>query len=56
MRMYRIAQLAGIHPSTLSRILNGIERIKENDKRVLAVGRVLGLKPEDCFETERERG
>lgn len=47
---YQIAHKAKIHPSTLSKIICGIEKIKKNDFRVIAVGRVLGLKPDDCFE------
>lgn len=52
-RMYKIAQMAGIHHTTLSRIINGIERIKKNDPRVIRVGHVLGLKPNECFEEEQ---
>jgi plasmid maintenance system antidote protein VapI len=51
---YRIAQQAKIHPNTLSKLVHGAERIKPQDARVLAVGRVLGLSPEDCFETEAQ--
>lgn len=50
-RAYQIALEAGIHPSTLSKLLNGIEKIKPMDPRVIAVGRALGLEPEDCFES-----
>lgn len=49
---YKIAQDAGLHPSTLSKILNGIEKIYPNDERVLKVGRVLKLRPDECFEHE----
>jgi len=48
-RAYRIAQAANLHPSTLSRVINGIERIKPNDPRVIAIGRVLGIPPNECF-------
>lgn len=47
---YRIARKAGIHHTTLSRLINGIEPIKPDDPRIVAVGRVLGLSAEDCFE------
>jgi hypothetical protein len=47
---YRIAQKAGLDPSVLSKIIRGIVCVKPNDQRVLAVGRVLGIPPEDCFE------
>ncbi len=51
-RQYRIAHRAGLHPSTLSQILNGIYLIKPNDPRVLAVAAVLGLDQRECFEEE----
>ena len=47
---YQLAWRAGIHPVALSKILHGYDRVKPNDRRVLAVAAVLGLKPEDCFE------
>jgi DNA-binding LacI/PurR family transcriptional regulator len=49
-RAYEIAQEAGIHEATLSHLVNGIRPIESNDERVLAVAKVLGLRPEDCFE------
>jgi len=49
-KAYEIAHDAKIHPSTLSKIICGIEKIKENDHRVIAVGRVLGIQPADCFK------
>jgi len=49
---YRIAQDAGLSPSLLSKILHGCEEVRVNDRRVLAVGRILGLSPGDCFEQE----
>jgi hypothetical protein len=51
-RGYQIAHEAGIHPSTLSRIICGIEKAKDDDPRVLKVAQVLGLEPTACFETE----
>ena len=49
---YKIAHKAGIHPSTLSQLLNGIAIAHPNDKRILKIGEVLGLKQGDCFEKE----
>jgi hypothetical protein len=46
---YKLARRAGCHPSTLSKLLHGAERLKDNDPRIVAVGRQLGLRPEDCF-------
>ena len=51
---YRIAQQARLDSGTLSRIIHGNGRIWPNDRRVLRVGKVLGLDPADCFESERK--
>ena len=48
-RSYEIAHIAGLHPSTLSRIICGIERVKSGDLRVIQIGRVLGLSEKECF-------
>jgi hypothetical protein len=49
---YKIAFKAGLHPSTLSRLVNGAQEIFPQDPRVVAVGKVLGLTPPECFEEE----
>jgi hypothetical protein len=55
-RQYEIARAAGIHPTTLSRILNNAEPIKYSDPRVVAVGRLFGLSVAECFESLGEDG
>ena len=50
MKGYEIAHQADMHPSTLSRILNGIEDVRPGDQRVMRIAKVLGLKSEECFE------
>lgn len=47
---YKIAQEAGLDPSTLSKIICGITKVKIGDKRVIAVGQLLGISEKDCFE------
>ena len=47
---YKYAQAAGVDPTVLSKLINEIVKIKPGDPRVIAVGRVLGLKPKECFE------
>jgi lambda repressor-like predicted transcriptional regulator len=47
---YRIAQQAGVNPNTLSRLINGIDPIKPKDERIIAVGKIIGLRPAECFE------
>jgi hypothetical protein len=55
-KSYRIAQEAGLHPATLSKLVNGIELVRPNDRRVLAVANVLGLSPGECFaDSEAEQ-
>lgn len=49
-RSYQIAHAANMHPSTLSRIITGAEKVKPNDPRVLRVASVLGLSATECFE------
>jgi hypothetical protein len=50
LRQYQIAIEAGVHPVTLSQILSGYLRPKSMDKRVVRIGRVVGLRPEECFQ------
>ena len=47
---YRIAQQAGVNPATLSQLITGALRLQANDQRVIAVGRILGLKDSQCFK------
>ena len=49
---YKIAWEAGIHPVLLSKIIHGYDRLWPNDRRVLAVGKILGLNSDECFEEE----
>ena len=51
---YKIAQLAGVNSNTLSKLINGIDPLKPEDPRIVAVGEVLGLKASECFQDERE--
>lgn len=47
---YKIAWSAGANPTVLSKLINGIERPKPNDPRIIKVGRVLGIPAEQCFD------
>lgn len=47
---YKIAQKAGIDPSTLSKIICEIVSVKEGDPRVVKIGKIVGLRPEECFQ------
>ncbi len=48
---YRIAQMAGVNPTTLSKLINGAEPIRPDDDRILRVGRILGLEPDQVFDS-----
>jgi len=50
MRQYQIARKAGIHHVTLSKLMNDIVPVKPGNKNLIAIGRVMGFKPEACFK------
>ncbi len=49
---YKLAHWAQLHPNTLSKILHGAIPLKTGDKRVCRIGKILGLKPEELFESK----
>jgi hypothetical protein len=49
---YKIAWSAGVNPTMLSKLINGIEKPKPQDSRIISVGKLLGLPPEECFSCE----
>jgi hypothetical protein len=51
---YQIAWLAEINPNVLSKLINGIERVRPNDPRIISVGKVLGVAPEECFQEKSD--
>ena len=53
--IYKIAYEAGLRPGNLYKITSGIDIPTAGDKRVISVGHVLGLQPEDCFGEEVKR-
>ena len=52
-QMYRLAFRVGMHPTTLSKILNGIQHVRPGDKRLVRLGRLLGITPEELFTDEK---
>lgn len=46
---YKLAQKAGVDPVVLSKLMNGIIQPKPNDPRILAIAKIIGLEPGDCF-------
>ncbi|MBI3616535.1 MAG: helix-turn-helix transcriptional regulator [Candidatus Omnitrophica bacterium] len=51
-QMYRLAFRAGLHPTTLSKVLNGAQEVQPKDKRLVRLGHLLGLSPEELFLQE----
>ena len=52
---YKIAHQANIAPSTLSKLICGIEKIKHGDPRVVAIGKILGIPLDECFAEDIPR-
>lgn len=50
LEMSFFANMVGVAPCTLSQWLHGRIRVRPGDDRVIRIGRVLGLKPEECFD------
>ena len=49
---YRLAQKADINPAVLSKLMRGYQPVKDGDKRIIAIGNLLGINSQDCFEGE----
>lgn len=47
---YRLAVKAGIHPTLLSKWIIGAQSVKDGDERLIHIGRLLGLQPDEIFE------
>ena len=52
---YRIAIAAGVHPDSLSKLINGAVRVHDNHPRIIAVGKVLGIPAEECFDMDHAK-
>ena len=48
--MYKVAFAAGLSPATLSKLLRGGVRLQENDVRIAAIAREVGIPVERCIE------
>ena len=51
-RQYQLAQAAGLHPSTLSKLVNGIEQVKRNDPKLLRLAEVLGIPSQEMIDED----
>lgn len=54
-RRYVLARAAKIHPTTLSQILNNMRPVHRDDPRIMRLGRLLGLKPDELFDEEDKK-
>ena len=50
---YKLAQLGGIGPSAFSKLIIRYQLPKENDERLIKIGKILGLEPDEIFEMVR---
>ena len=51
-RQYHLAHQINVHPSVLSGWLNGINNPHVGDPRIVALGRLVGVRAGDCFKGE----
>ena len=54
-RNYEIALAAELDPTTLSKWLNGIARLRPNDPRLARLADVMGLSVSECVMEDEER-
>ena len=52
-RQYRLAHQIDVHPSVLSAWLNGITDPRSDEPRIIALGRLVGVRADECFATEQ---
>lgn len=53
---WMLSRKAGVHPVTLSGWMTGARDVEVDDRRAIAVGALLGLRPCDCFERKAAPG
>ncbi len=49
---YRLAQMAEVNPNDLYKLMSGIAQVRQNDERVIKIGKLLGLNAGECFAQE----
>lgn len=47
---YKVAIQAGVHPGLLSKWIIGAQPVKYGDERLIRIGQILGLRPDQIFE------
>ena len=51
---YKVAIRANVHPSLLSKWLIGAQKVNSGDPRLLKIGKILGLTPDEIFQDGNE--
>lgn len=51
-RSYELARNADLSASVFSGMLHDARRVLPGDKRIIKIGRRLGLRPSECFEAD----
>lgn len=52
-RQYHLAREIDVHPSLVSCWLNDITPVRAGDPRIVALGRLVGVRAADCFRTDK---
>jgi hypothetical protein len=52
--MYRLAAKAGTDPFWVSRLVSAALAVKARDERIVRLGRLVGLGPNEVFEREQK--
>ena len=47
---YLLARAAGLHPVALSDLMRGARDCKSGEPRIVRLGGLVGVAPEECFE------
>ncbi len=55
-RQYRLAQRAQVDPTVLSAWINGVRAPRQGDQRVVAIGRLVGVPADQCFDIDPKNG
>ncbi len=53
---YSVALKAGVHPSLLSKWIIGAQAVRRGDPRAIAIGRLIGLEPDEVFLDDQHHG
>jgi len=46
---YKISIQAGVNPNLLSKWMLGIQKVRDGDKRIIKIGKILKLKKDEIF-------